>query len=219
MSRTIPFKDFDFNVVQEAIATASIRQCDDWGLDANWMNGELLPAKNEWAAAWAAYENPMTRNKLIIFEKQEARTKYEKRLRILINILKSNTKVTDDDRKAMGLVFATPHRRSIPAPENYPEITIDNSIIRRIGVAFRDRESSRKAKPYGVHGAKIQWALLPAPPANVDDLLLSAFATHSPFTLEFKESQRGSTVYFCLCWENMRGVRGPWSEIVSAVIP
>jgi hypothetical protein len=34
-----------------------------------------------------------------------------------------------------------------------------------------------------------------------------------------EDTDRGKTVYFCLCWENNRGEKGPWSEIVFAVIP
>jgi hypothetical protein len=53
----------------------------------------------------------------------------------------------------------------------------------------------------------------------VEDLIHSAFDTRSPFTLSFDENQRGKTVYFCLRWENTRGEKGPWSEIVSGIIP
>ncbi|MDR1339327.1 MAG: hypothetical protein LBK58_04670 [Prevotellaceae bacterium] len=43
--------------------------------------------------------------------------------------------------------------------------------------------------------------------------------THSPFELAFDESERGKMVYICLRGENTRGEKGPWSEIVKAVIP
>jgi hypothetical protein len=57
------------------------------------------------------------------------------------------------------------------------------------------------------------------PPESINDLANSSFDTRSPFTLTFDETQRGLTVYFCLCWENTRGEKGPWGEIMSAVIP
>lgn len=38
-------------------------------------------------------------------------------------------------------------------------------------------------------------------------------------TLTFDENQRGKTVYFALRWENTRGEKGPWSQIVSSIIP
>ncbi|MDR0582023.1 MAG: hypothetical protein LBG31_03565, partial [Prevotellaceae bacterium] len=90
----------------------------------------------------------------------------------------------------------------------------------RLTIHFYDQGSKKsKAKPKGQHCAEIKWGILPAPPASVNDLAHSDVDTHTPFTLEFDESQRGSTVYFCLRWENTTGQKGPWSEIMSAIIP
>ncbi|MDR0743629.1 MAG: hypothetical protein LBF05_04640, partial [Tannerella sp.] len=68
-------------------------------------------------------------------------------------------------------------------------------------------------------GVEIRWAILSAPPGSIDELIHSSFVIHTPFTLTFDESERGKKVYFILRWENTRGQKGPWSEIVSAVIP
>jgi hypothetical protein len=68
-------------------------------------------------------------------------------------------------------------------------------------------------------GVEIRWAILDAPPVVIDDLLHSTFSTRSPHMFEFKGNDRGKTVYFCLCWLNTRGQKGPWGEIVSAIIP
>jgi hypothetical protein len=84
---------------------------------------------------------------------------------------------------------------------------------------FHDWGNKRKAKPADVHGARIRWAILDAPPRNVEDLRQSSFATHSPFMLEFDESKRGNTLYFVLCWEITRGEKGVWGEIGYAIIP
>jgi hypothetical protein len=85
--------------------------------------------------------------------------------------------------------------------------------------ADRDNGSSSKAKPAGVHGVEIRWMFLEHPPVSVNELANSAFDTGTPFTLNFDESDRGKTVYFCLRWENSKGEKGPWGEIVSAIIP
>ncbi|MDR1552126.1 MAG: hypothetical protein LBS69_01520, partial [Prevotellaceae bacterium] len=76
-----------------------------------------------------------------------------------------------------------------------------------------------KAKPAGQHGAEIRWTISDTPVVDVEELIHSAFDTHTPFTLEFQGHERGRMAYFCLCWENTRGEKGPWSEIVSAIIP
>jgi hypothetical protein len=101
----------------------------------------------------------------------------------------------------------------------YPLYSIDSSILRILRIIFRDRDHNSRAKPRGVHGAKIIWTVSEHPVTNIDAMTHSAFDTRSPFTIEFQDGQRGQTVWFCLCWENSKGERGPWSEIVSAVIP
>jgi hypothetical protein len=44
-------------------------------------------------------------------------------------------------------------------------------------------------------------------------------ASHTPFTVEFPEEERGKTAYFALAWQNERGILGRWSDIKSTVIP
>ena len=46
----------------------------------------------------------------------------------------------------------------------------------------------------------------------------SAFTTKSSHTFEFEENQRGQRLYCRGRWENNRGEKGPWGEIVNAVI-
>jgi hypothetical protein len=79
--------------------------------------------------------------------------------------------------------------------------------------------SEKKAKPFGVHGAEARWDMLDNPPAHVEDLKHSAFSTKPPLILTFEENDRGKRVYICLCWENTKGEKGPWGEIMSAIIP
>jgi hypothetical protein len=38
-------------------------------------------------------------------------------------------------------------------------------------------------------------------------------------TIDFEEEDRGKTFWYAVRWENTTGLKGPWSEIRSAVIP
>ncbi|MDR2292639.1 MAG: hypothetical protein LBE11_04100 [Prevotellaceae bacterium] len=128
--------------------------------------------------------------------------------------------VTDEDRDGLGIPIYKTTRTPAPVATTYPDFDVDSSVIRRLTIHFYDSGSRKsKAKPAGQHGAEIRWAILDAPPVSIGDLIRSSFDTHTPFTFEFDENQRGLTVYFCLCWENTRGEKGPWSEIISAVVP
>jgi hypothetical protein len=120
---------------------------------------------------------------------------------------------------ALGFTKHSTSHTPAPVPTTYPELEIDSSVIRRLIVHFKDNGSASKAKPAGVHGTEIRWAILPASPTKISELSNSSFDTHTPYTLEFDESDRGKAVYICACWENTRGEKCPWSEIVSAFVP
>lgn len=219
MPTSVPTKDFDYNVRQEIIVTTSMSKATEWGLDVLWITGTLIPRKTEWDSAWAAYQDPMARTPLITKHKQTARKNYEPCLRQLIRMLESNPHVTEDDLTGMGIAVSSGNRRPSPPPTTFPDCTIDTSVIRRLSIHFRDHGSLSRAKPHGVHGIEIRWAILSVPPADVSELTNSSFDTHSPFTLDFTERQRGQIIWFCMRWENSTGQKGPWGEIQNAIIP
>jgi hypothetical protein len=67
--------------------------------------------------------------------------------------------------------------------------------------------------------AELLCGVLAAPPAEVEDLPRSVTASKSPITLIFREEDRGKTVYLAGRWKTGRQKEGPWSGIVSAIIP
>jgi hypothetical protein len=91
--------------------------------------------------------------------------------------------------------------------------------IREVLINFWIKGEAHHAKPAGYDGAVIIWDVLDSPPAVPDDLSHHTMASRTPHALEFREDQRGKTVYMALAWQNERGLLGQWSEIQSAIIP
>jgi hypothetical protein len=180
---------------------------------------DLATATNNFITANAKADAPNA-GKADRFDRAEKAKTASKVIRDFVNtFLRFNRAVTDDDRVQLGLNVPDPKPTPAPVPSSYPDIDPDTSIILRITIHYHDAGSTSRAKPAGVHGAEIRWAILDKPPVETDDLIHSTFSTHTPRTFEFKESERGKTVYFRLCWENTRGQKGPWSEIVSSIVP
>jgi hypothetical protein len=153
-------------------------------------------------------------------DKDEKRAAFEKELRIFLkSYVTYNPEVTDVDRAKMNIPIHKTTREKAPIPTTYPVMEFITSMIRRIIIHFRDQDSKSKAKPFGVHGAEMRWAILDVPPVDVKDILNSVFCTNSPYTLEFEEHDRGKKVYIVIRWENTRGEKGPWSSIESVIIP
>jgi hypothetical protein len=82
-----------------------------------------------------------------------------------------------------------------------------------------DSVSRRKGKPFGIHGFELKTAILDAPATDWEQLTVSMFFTRTPARLTFTGKQRGKTLSFAARWENTRGVKGPWSEIMMVYIP
>jgi hypothetical protein len=156
---------------------------------------------------------------VIVAEKNAAREALVAKIRAMVSFRLQNPVITDAQRIDLGLHVRDTTRTNIPVPTTRPELNIDVLDFRRLKVLFYDQGSDNKAKPYGVNGAVIILAILDAPPADHSALTRSVLATRTPHILEFTEEERGKTVYVAICWQNEKGQMGPWSEIVSALVP
>jgi hypothetical protein len=215
----IPAKDLDFDLWVDIFFTYLIANRVRFNIPVEVID-ELLTFKSDWNQKFAVAEAPETRTKAAIRAKNLARDALKKHIRRFTKeYLTFNHLVTDADRDNMGLPIYKTTRTPVQQPADIPEFWIDSSIIRRLKILFRMLGSKTSAKPFGVRGAEIRWCILDHPPVSIDELIHSDFDTRTPFTLEFDESDRGKCVYFCLRWENTRGEKGPWSEIVMAIIP
>ncbi|MDR0559698.1 MAG: hypothetical protein LBG92_05975 [Prevotellaceae bacterium] len=218
-SHFIPRRDVDFHQWVNSFMTYLGTESSRLGFPADKYQS-LTALKSDFEQKFNAAENPSTRTSLSVQAKNEARAALEKELRQYIKeYLTYSSVVTDVDRNGLGLPVHKTSRTPSPVAATYPDYDIDSSVIRRLTVHFFDSANRSKAKPDGQHGVEIKWGILETPPSSIDDLPHSAFDTHTPMTLSFDENQRGKTVYFCLCWENTRGEKGPWSEIISAIVP
>jgi hypothetical protein len=188
---------------------------------SSWITTVFQGAWSSFDSAFVAWLNPASRTPVIITALGNAEREFADAYKKMYNILRTCPLVADTDLEAMGL----PRRPSggktpTPAPSSYPDYTVDTSVIRQLTIHFRDHERGMRGKPRGVHGVEIKWGFATdALPKDGDMLLNSIIDTHTPHTFTFDGDDRGRTVYFCLRWENTRGQRGPWSEVVSAIVP
>lgn len=214
----IPRSDAQFNEWQANLFSYLKKNATAWGIP----NATLTDAqtrKTEFETRYAAADNPATRTRAAVVMKDDSRKAYEASIRPLLKAYVTyNPAVTDEDRVNMGLPIHKTSRTPVAAPVSFPECTVETAQ-RRITIHFRDAGSGKKAKPAGVSGAVIRWAILNEAPDNVEPLTNSALDTASPYSIDFTEAQRGSRVYFCLAWQNTKGIMGPWSEMGMAIVP
>jgi hypothetical protein len=151
--------------------------------------------------------------------RQEAQTATAAILREFVNQFLRFPPITNPDRAEMGIPNHDTIRTDHKVVTEIVDFVIHLSSIRELVVDFWIQGSGHKAKPHGYDGAVIIWGLRDTPPETPDQLEHHTMASRTPFTLHFDETERGKTVYIALCWQNERGIRGPWSETQTAVVP
>ncbi|MDR2041222.1 MAG: hypothetical protein LBP98_02750 [Tannerella sp.] len=215
----IPRKDADFHITQKRLRTAADANVTQWALDQQWMTNLFDPAADLWDTKYTAYLPPLTRTPLITAEKKAARKAYEPLLSMLIKGLRVNPRLTEDQRLELGLKdYDTTHTQP-PVLHSWPVAVVTPVGPGMLRIDVVDSQTGKKAKPHLVHGCEMRKAILPAPPKSAEEILHSEFSTRTPYFLEFDLSLRGQTVYLCFRWEDTQGRKGPWSEILSAIIP
>jgi hypothetical protein len=189
-----------------------------WGIPSQAIS-ELQTLMNTFQNALAQTENPATRTPVTVRAKNEAREALESKLRLFLKAYVTyNPAVTNPDREAMELPIHKTTRDHSPVATTFPWILVIINLVRHLQFDFRGSEAS-KAKPAGQHGMELVGQIGGEKPADQFEMPLSYFDTNSPLKVEFKEEDRGKTFWFAARWENTRGEKGPWSDIMSAIIP
>jgi hypothetical protein len=172
-------------------------------------------------------EAPTTRNKGTVAAKNVAHKTLNSAIRAAVQrYLAHNPDVTEQDHDDLGIPIHKTTRTPIPPPTVLVEFLLRQLSGNRIEMDFFPVSSNamlakerHEAKPYGVRGVEIRWAMLTEPPKSHDDLVHSEFDTRSPYIFQFDLPDAGKTLYVCARWENTTGQKGPWSVIQNAIIP
>jgi hypothetical protein len=126
--------------------------------------------------------------------------------------------MTDADRRAIGLPVRDRRPAPTPQPKTRTEMDIDFAEIAQHTLRVRDSESKNPGKPPRIIGFEI-WRQVGKNTAPLfEEMHLVELAIRSPHTLEYASADRGKTVWYATRWVNTRGEKGPWSEIISAII-
>jgi hypothetical protein len=214
----IPTTDGNFLEWVKNLLTYLQEHAREWELDPS-TYAELERLLSIYQAAYEKAKAP-NRGSADVLAKNESRNALKKATRQYVKeYLINNHHITDEDRKLMGLPIhdtkPTPAVVSISPPK--AEAKQPSPAV--VEIHFHDAESEDRAKPEGQPGAEIAWIVSDEKPADWDDLTHSSYSTRSPLRLAFKAPDRGKTLYFALRWQNTRGIKGPWSEIMSTIIP
>jgi hypothetical protein len=212
----LPKKDAELVPWGENFTAHVTEKASDWGIPYDEVV-VLQALLNTYKVIHARADSP-EKNAIIVAEKNTARKALVDKIQGLVDFRLRNPIITDGERVAMGLHIRDTTHTPIPVPSTHPKLTLQAVDYCRMRADFQDAGSTSKAKPYGVNGAVIIYAVLDTPPSGREALSRSVLATRTPHFFEFTLEERGKTVYMAICWQNEKGQKGPWSKMESTVI-
>ncbi|MDR0422226.1 MAG: hypothetical protein LBH72_04345 [Proteiniphilum sp.] len=208
-----------FDVWQRVLVTDIRAKAAELGIPPDGLT-RLLTLQERWNRAYSVAENPATRTKGAVKEKTDARREYVAELRRVIRMyITYNSTVSDQEREDMGLPVHSRKRTPAPPITSRPEMEVRFPQVQQHRLVVRDSVLKGRGLPPRAAGFEVWRRMGPPNPAVEDDWRLVTQASHSPFLLTYGEEKSGLRVYYRVRWVNTRGVPGPWSEIISAVIP
>jgi hypothetical protein len=134
--------------------------------------------------------------------------------------IKYNHRVSDEDKSLAGFHVNKKTHTPVPRPATKPVITADTRNAREVRLSFMEKGAKRMGKPRLIDACVIRWVISDHMPTDISELVNIETITKSPFTLKFKESDRGKRLYFVACWQIERGrIEGPMTDIEFVIIP
>jgi hypothetical protein len=195
------------------------------GFEANsangiWYNSTYTPKLTLYNTNYALWDDPATSTSLALDNLKDAEKDLFPLYRQFHATVKGSPLVSNADLEAMGF---PPRESGGGSPHPVDHTFVDLNVLPLgnlvINIAFENRDTGSSVVPYYLTGVVIYYVTSDTPIVNQNQLSFSRLATHSPFELIFDPEQRGQTVYISGRWQNRRGELGPWSDIVSAIIP
>jgi hypothetical protein len=156
-------------------------------------------------------------------DRTDRRTKaksVKKTVRHFVNYrLRYNDLVTDDDRTALGLTIPDTTPTPETPPKERPLLEPDTSKIRTVTFKIVNEEGAA-AKPEHVHGTEIVWGFIPeGEKPSFKHLKETKFTTTSYVSIDGEEEDRGKRIGAAGRYENHRGGKGKFGEIIVVYIP
>ena len=132
----------------------------------------------------------------------------------------NNDAITSADKEALHIHESAGGGSISPAPITTPFITLTSEEIGALRVIYSDSSApGTHYKPTNVAFCELWYQIGGTAPATPTDCNQSANISRSHAPLQFAPEHRGKAVYAFARWVNRNGKTGPWSGMVTALVP
>jgi hypothetical protein len=222
MSNTdyIPTRDADFDVWQDQFMTGlTPARITAWKI--NPLDKTALDTlQGTWKNAWTIAKDKGTRSSAQTIAKDEARQAYEPALRTFVSQwIRSNTLITDDQRRDLGVTVRDSERTPVGIKANAPLIAFDPPVHTVQTLRFGNPDDPHtQAMPAGQKVFLERFV----GDKGLDPVAINfgnaEVVTRFLHRIQYTEAEVGKTAYLRACYVNTRGEKGPFSQVLTEVI-
>jgi len=134
--------------------------------------------------------------------------------------LLNNDAIIPADKEALHIHESASGSTITPAPTTTPLVTLTSEEIGALRVVYSDSSApGTHYKPDNVAFCELWYQIGGTAPATPTECNESANISRSHSPLQFDPEYRGKAVYAFARWVNRNGKTGPWSGIVTALVP
>jgi hypothetical protein len=214
-----PTKDADVGPWARNFVTVLLANAARWGITGTLVTA-LSTLVTIFETAYAKHMDPDS-GKVSTKQKNLALAALKQGVQDMVNgHINYNPLITADERIALGLYTYKPNKSPILKPDTTVVLRTEAGLAGEVVVYFTDSATpERRRKPFGVDAVELACGIFDSPPSGVEVLPRYVTASKSPLRLICREEDRGKRVYMAGRWKTRRQLAGPWSEIISAIIP
>jgi hypothetical protein len=219
MSRDyLPTSDDALNVYATNFAATLVANPTAYDLSAG-DAAHVQGAAQDFTEALLKATDPPTRGTVTIEAKNAAKAVLVAILRTYCQMIKKNKGVVGTMKAAVGLSGGAGSPTPVPAPATQPLLTIIGATPLEHTLRFSDASTpDSKAKPPGADGLLLFCAVGATPPASPKAAQFKAIVSRQPFIVAHDAADAGKNAYYYGCWYTVKGLLGPFSQMVSMTI-
>jgi hypothetical protein len=209
---------FEFQRNAISLVQANFQQ---WQLAPDTVN-PLLPLQSDYEQKYSVANNWSTQSPAATTARNASWDVLKVGLTTLYNEqLLNNPRISPADKEALQIhYYSSGGGTSSPAPTTTPVVTFVSEEISVLHVVYSDSATPGvHAKPSNVAFCELACKIGEPAPTDISECIAQYNISRSHDGIVFSPDQRGKTIYAYARWMNKNGKFGPWSNMVSAIIP
>jgi len=137
-------------------------------------------------------------------------------VRPMLQYIKDNVGVADDDKVTLGLNVNGNVRVRVPAPATAPALEIVAATPLQHTLGYHDTADPKKrGKPVGVAAMELYCQIGDSPTISRENAKFVGLITRQPYVMNFSPADVGKTAHYWGIWANAKGAPGPCSLPIS----